>query len=84
MQLRPDRSSRAVDRLHHVEGCGESPWIADIAEAARRIDAVPMASSLSRSALLLGRARGRKILTSVKLFLYSCQKIFGRSQNSRA
>ena len=73
MQLRPGRSSRVAGRLHHVGGSGEGPWVTDIAKAAHRIDAVPIVSSPSRSALLRGSARGRKILTSVKLFLYECQ-----------
>ena len=40
------------------EGAAERPWVADIAEAGHRIGAVSMASSLSRSALLRGPARG--------------------------
>ena len=72
-----DRSSGAVDhRVRVRRGVSADQGVAGIAKAANRIDAVRVASSLSRSSLLRRRPMGLKILTSVKLFLYDCQNNF--------
>jgi hypothetical protein len=52
MQQRPGLLSEWSAVFTMSEGTG--PWVADIAEAAHRIDAGPMNSSLSRSTLLRG------------------------------